>query len=741
MKLLRVRHLDLSEILWRVRTTAGRLLGGVQSEIIGRRRPSRADDSAIPGGTLQRLVSMPEIRVLMSQLDQLSHLGEFWLRHHFDLLGSGWSSVSYGARCRGVEGNRYSCAAIPQPDSSGEWLADVVHRADLDESIRIWKLIEQPYEAIDWQLDFKSGFRWSSKKPSDLVSYGGHPGADIKVPWELARLQHLPGLAICYALAQDRSTGLREPDRYLSEVRNQMLDFAATNPPGWGVNWRCAMDVAIRLANLIVAWSLLESVDANLDSEFEAVYRKTLLDHGRYIAANLEWRPRFRNNHYLADLVGLAFVGAHLCGSAEADDWLELAARELIRETELQFHEDGSNVEASTAYHRLSTELVLWGTAVLMHAQQRLETSIPKSHFERLERSIEFSKQIVRPDGAIVQFGDNDSGRLFKFSRKISMVTPERARQQFCNLDGWELPFEIAVVPIEDQLTMTEIIACGSRLLGQSLEADADEDWARVTVDVFDSITTSASDLPHSERSCRDSRLSRRCVSKDKASIPRAPTEPEPSKMSLLTAKKLLNCKNFRRYWFGAREAGLKDDIRHAAFPDFGLYVIQSERLYLAIRCGSFESSGTGGHAHNDQLALELILDCEPVIRDPGTYLYTPIPAERNRYRSVSAHFAPSLSGKEPSDLGEGIFRLRDTARAECLEFGDGVFVGRHSGYGELIWRHVKVRDTGVEVLDWYEGAESLAEWNPPPFSPGYGIRERIAGPLLAQVEHGSLPW
>ena len=52
------------------------------------------------------------------------------------------------------------------------------------------------YKTIDWQRDFKSGYRFSSKKWYKSQRKNIPPGVDIKVPWELSRLQHLPQMAI-----------------------------------------------------------------------------------------------------------------------------------------------------------------------------------------------------------------------------------------------------------------------------------------------------------------------------------------------------------------------------------------------------------------------------------------------------------------------------------------------------------------------------------------------------------------
>ena len=57
------------------------------------------------------------------------------------------------------------------------------------------------YEPIDWQLDFKSGYRWSDWTWYRVIRCGNIRGADVKVPWELGRLQHLPQLALAATVA------------------------------------------------------------------------------------------------------------------------------------------------------------------------------------------------------------------------------------------------------------------------------------------------------------------------------------------------------------------------------------------------------------------------------------------------------------------------------------------------------------------------------------------------------------
>src|SRR3546814_4629595 len=108
-------------------------------------------------------------------------------------------------------------------------------------------------------MDFKSGDRWDEGAHIHDLDYGRRPGVDVKAPGELARLQHLPRLAIAHLLAAGGHHGFEDAAIYACEIRNQIFDFLATNPPRFGVNWLCPMDVGIRIANMLLAVDMLRA--------------------------------------------------------------------------------------------------------------------------------------------------------------------------------------------------------------------------------------------------------------------------------------------------------------------------------------------------------------------------------------------------------------------------------------------------------------------------------------------------
>lgn len=425
---------------------------------------------------------------------------------------------------------------------------------------------------IDWHRDFKSGARWAPAHISAL-SFNAGPGADIKVPWELSRFQHGPILAAAAAVTGDAG--------FAAELGTQLTDWIAANPPEFGPNWACTMDVAIRAANWLSSVGIVGR--AGQDAPWADEVLGSLLLHARFIRSHLEWSA-VRGNHYLADVVGLLCACAPFTRSHEGAAWRDWAINELEREMRHQVHEDGAAHEASLSYHRLVTEMFVIG---LQAADGLAPGRLSSAFRDRLTRMLQFVADYGRPDGLAPQIGDADSGRF---------------------------------LPLGDYGTLDQ------------------------------------RDHRHLFRQADT------CV-------------PQPSA---------------------------------STHPGAGVFVLRRDDLFLAIRCGDVGMGGIGPHAHNDQLSFELALGDQPVIVDPGTFVYTADPAQRNRFRSTSYHAALAVDGREQNPIDASrLFRLSDVTQAEALHWdpdGSLVFRGAHHGYERLqdpvsVARSIGVADDGSEVV------------------------------------------
>ncbi len=671
------------------------------------RRCTYCQSQAAPEGPLFQYLGKLSPDNLLPSANQIAALTDLFLEHRFDLLGSGWVQVKHDMVCHGVEGHRYEMGSIGPIDAEGHWLEGRINSSNLSEAQRIWSLTDKNYVPIDWHLDFKSGYRWCEATWYLDVPYGHRPGLDIKVPWELARMQHLPQFAFAYGLSRCGQTGFALPEIYVREFRNQVLDFMATNPPRFGVNWACTMDVGIRVANWLVAYDLFRSYGIAFDDAFEAEFRRSVYEHGNHITHNLEWAQDGRGNHYLADIVGLLFVAAFLPTTKETAAWLAFAIRELVREVEYQFTPEGSNFEGSTSYHRLAAEMVVYATALVLGlpAEKKAVWSaispqpsyrpgggnvfplalypldgkgalspFPPWYIERLEKMGEFTRSLIKPDGSVPQIGDNDSGRFLKLQPDYhTMKVSEAKAGSYTLRDCINLP--------DDSIYWDE-----NHLDHRHLPA--------VTNAVFEGYDIA----PH------------RCGGGVEAGLVSELTKgvrfPFHKKRDEMTAVKGSTALVVSR--------PPQEGVRLHAFAEFGLYLYRSEDIYLLIRCGSIGQGGRGGHAHNDNLSFELNVRGRDFLIDGGSYLYTPFPRIRNDFRSTRVHNTLAWGQREQNTWDEGLtglFWMRNQARARITHCGSDGLSGEHFGFGIKHNRSFKPETSSILVEDVF-GTDSFGEIN-----------------------------
>lgn len=677
-----------------------------------------------PAASLLRYVPDIDPALFAPGAAQVRTLAALYCAHRFDVLGSGWVSAAYGAEAFGFEGIRY-----PVGPASGH----TSHRLLYPESHRIWRLLDRPdYRPIDWHRDHRSGFRWPEESHSAYVAPGTAPGADIKVPWELARMHHLVVLAYAYGLARAGHHGFEPPERYATEFRCQLIDFIATNPPRRGVNWACTMDVAIRVANWLVAYDLFRAYGKAFDPEFDRLITRSVYEHARHCRSHLERGP-IKGNHYLAGVAGLLFAAAFLPSTPETDRWLAFAVRELATETLSQFHADGTNFEGSTCYHALSLDIAIHSALLctLLGATKRAaigryaaprQTSSPRDgdrprivdpeqpeilgfpFWDRLERALEFLVDVRRPDGLLVQFGDNDSGRFLKLWPSFDRLTPRAAVARYRQLAD-DSASGIDVYPDEVVLDYDAVSLAGGALLGSADLARSDASPLRgLLARVLEGRTVRR---PLSSRAgsaaARDGDAFRTAFDAAYADVARRLGEPIVTEFTAPVG------------------ASLTDGLVARAYFGMGVFVFRSPRLYLAVRCGEVGQLGNGGHAHNDQLALELVLDGMDIVRDPGTYVYSASPEHRNRFRSTSMHFTPRRGDREQSTWRpgqRGLFNLVRAAEGTCHHVSTAGFIGSHHAFGAPVVRAIEILADRVRVSDF--GADTPGVI-PAVLSNGYG--------------------
>lgn len=663
-------------------------------------------------------VNIDAIKINKDNENKLDFLINNYLNHTFDLLGSGPIKVKYNLEINEEESNNISSSNIPYPLNS-------IKSIDYIKSIKIIKYIDKNYKPIDWHIDFKSKFRFNARyfnniqKCRSIIAKGN--GVDIKVPWELGRLYHLVQMSILAIFNKNKSELL------IREFKNQILDFIVVNPYKRTVQWSCVMSTSIRAVNLLISHDIFKQIDDKnlLDENFERIFYKFIKLHGIFIMSNLEY-SKISNNHYLSNIAGLIFIASYMKSSEKTDTWLVFATQELIKEVKKQFYSEGSNFEGSTSYHRLSTEFVVYSTALIMSVLKtdrrkayilynkklmkklkpamgggyKKEYNLEKKDFfpdwyiDRLFLMGVFTKNITNNKDEITQIGDNDSGRLIKLSPMGDIIPYKLAYKKYykfpCN-NQTKYYFD------ENILNHTNLLS----LISALFERDNTLNKYQLMFPLESNFIKSLSN----NYKFNSTNLIYNNVNLHKLD------------------DTFLKYSKVTTFNFSNISEPLNKNIEFINYDKFGICLFKSKTLYLCISVDVTKNTKLFGHSHNDKLSFELIVDGKNIVLDPGTYVYTPFPLMRDKFRSTKSHNT-IIVGKEEQNNFKGVFGLTNYARGYIIDKKDN-YIKLFSEYKDI--KHIRefnILKDKIIITD-YCNKEFNTNFNKNLYSNGYGKKIR----------------
>lgn len=312
----------------------------------------------------------------------------------------------------------------------------------------------------DWHADWTTRYRWPFAHYTRISWSDSKDKAEVKLVWELGRLNHVLALFLAFALTTD--------DRYAAEALRQIEHFEESNPLEFGVNWLSPMQVSLRLINLsLMAW-FLPLYPPFGNSQF-LDFLGLVLAHARHVRRNLEFSHLATSNHYFSNVAALVVAARTFPHFKESEEWLAFGSRELERELGKQVYPDGFHYESSLGYHRLVTELALLGSGVLAPRERTVPAGRP---CDVLKKMLGVIRACRMPSGELPHIGDSDDTRVLCFVPEASEMTEIDALlgigSRLCGDPGvWS----------ERPPTATELFLCGPRRASSDsrLTPDAEE--------------------------------------------------------------------------------------------------------------------------------------------------------------------------------------------------------------------------------------------------------------------------
>lgn len=295
----------------------------------------------------------------------------------------------------------------------------------MTDSFEILGAKEVKASEINWAKDYVSGYEWPNKYFADIVTQSPHLGADVKIPWELSRLQWLHPVGQAYLLTNH--------EVYAEYVRDILRSWMQSNSWGVGVNWSCTMEAAMRVFSWTWLYRVFADSKAWQDNDFKLEILDALYGHLVFVERYIEISD-INGNHLIADATSLVVGGAFFEGIGSGSKWRLTGWKILEYELGKQVLDDGVNFEGSLSYHRFVTEMLFLAV--------QYQESITGENNERFRSYLllmaSYIDAYTKPDGTAPWVGDSDNGRTLDFGSDINdhrylvhMVFQEYGNQKY----------------------------------------------------------------------------------------------------------------------------------------------------------------------------------------------------------------------------------------------------------------------------------------------------------------------
>lgn len=266
-------------------------------------------------------------------------------------------------------------------------------------------------EMPDWHCDYFSGHVYKVR-PYPSYDIPENCSVDIIAPWELSRFLFVPTLISAFLANGDEKYGRR--------FFELLDDWQKKNPYLHGINWMCALDIAIRAFNIALGLIHFGEIDPGASNRG----RHLLWAHLVYLQKRDIYEVRRTvNNHLLVTLV-LHYALLNLYKSPVLEKWRASAFELIENELAQQFHDDGGNYESAILYHQFVLESLFVAAGLICDLPQVGEaadfSAFPAIFKPTLVKASDFTASYAHAWHGVPQIGDSSDGRVFLYRSYFS---------------------------------------------------------------------------------------------------------------------------------------------------------------------------------------------------------------------------------------------------------------------------------------------------------------------------------
>ncbi len=247
---------------------------------------------------------------------------------------------------------------------------------------------------IDALLDGRFEFNGETHALHDPVAWLHNPSRDVE--WHI--LLHKFYYAVGLGLAFERGGDQRYVQRWVGLIDSWMQ----VTPPGF-----IAADVTgRRVQNWIYSLHLFvghaaHGTGAHITTAFHRRLLQSLHEQVEYLCANLTEK----RNHRTLELYAIFLAGVVFPEMQRATHWREFALEQTVVNLQSDLLADGVHCELSTDYHHL----VLKNALNFRRLAALNGVSVSPAFDDKLQRGLEFSLHVHKPDGIVPSLSDGDA--------------------------------------------------------------------------------------------------------------------------------------------------------------------------------------------------------------------------------------------------------------------------------------------------------------------------------------------